>query len=200
MNMRGVQKCTIKSICQAGHSFSLAARNSLLSLAQSPSLASCSGQSAVSASRTGSKRSAAGTGGSSERRLRGAGFEVDRNPRLPALKRPPPGREPCASLAPRQRSDRSSHRRPLRGILKRAEDSALAETPQRGLLGQFRYRQYALARRICSGVRQSASNTIGEATRTQRHWAREVATLSRFRLYRNSIPRGALAWLEVVIE
>jgi hypothetical protein len=45
-----------------------------------------------------------------------------------------------------------------------------------------RYRQCALASRICSGVRQSASNTFGEATKTQRHWAREVATLSRFRL------------------
>jgi hypothetical protein len=51
-----------------------------------------------------------------------------------------------------------------------------------GCWANSRYRQYALANRICSGVRQSASNTIGEATRTQRHWAREVATLSRLRL------------------
>ncbi len=65
--------------------------------------------------------------------------------------------------------------------------SASGPTPSWGLnsvscWANSRYRQYALASRICSGVRQSASNTVGEATRTQRHWAREVATLSRFRL------------------
>ena len=38
---------------------------------------------------------------------------------------------------PPRRSYRSSHRRPLRGILKRTRDGAVAETPQRGLLGQF---------------------------------------------------------------
>jgi hypothetical protein len=43
------------------------------------------------------------------------------------------------------------------------------------------YRQKALAIRIWSGVRQSASKTLGEATRTQMHCAREVATLSRFK-------------------
>jgi hypothetical protein len=32
------------------------------------------------------------------------------------------------------------------------------------------------------------------------HLAREVATFNRLRLYRNSIPRGASAWLDVAIE
>jgi hypothetical protein len=32
------------------------------------------------------------------------------------------------------------------------------------------------------------------------HFALNVATLSRFKLYRNSIPRGALAWLDVAME
>ena len=50
------------------------------------------------------------------------------------------------------------------------------------------------------GVRHSASNTAGEATNTHTHFAREVATFSRLELYKNSIPRGASAWLEVVIE
>jgi hypothetical protein len=40
-------------------------------------------------------------------------------------------------LVPPQRSHRSSHRRLLRRILKRKGAGALAETPQRGLLGQF---------------------------------------------------------------
>lgn len=30
--------------------------------------------------------------------------------------------------------------------------------------------------------------------------AREVATFSRFKLYRKFIPRGASAWVEVVME
>ena len=32
------------------------------------------------------------------------------------------------------------------------------------------------------------------------HRARELATLSRLRLYRNSMPRGASAWEELVME
>jgi hypothetical protein len=45
-----------------------------------------------------------------------------------------------------------------------------------------KYRANALASCICLGVRHCTSNTEGEATRTQTHFAREVATLSRFRL------------------
>jgi hypothetical protein len=32
------------------------------------------------------------------------------------------------------------------------------------------------------------------------HLARDVATFNLLALYKNSIPRGASAWLEVVIE
>jgi hypothetical protein len=46
-------------------------------------------------------------------------------------------RRPCASLVPPQRSDRCSHRRLLRRILKCTGDGALAGIPRRGLLGQF---------------------------------------------------------------
>ncbi len=47
------------------------------------------------------------------------------------------GQKPSASLVPPQRSNRSSLCRLLRRILKRNDDGALAETLQRGLLGQF---------------------------------------------------------------
>jgi hypothetical protein len=40
-----------------------------------------------------------------------------------------------------------------------------------GCCANSRYRQYALASCICPGVRQSASNTFGDATRTQMHLA-----------------------------
>src|SRR6516165_9382101 len=45
-----------------------------------------------------------------------------------------------------------------------------------------RYLQNALASCICRGVRHSASNTNGEPTRMQTHFAREVATFRRFEL------------------
>jgi hypothetical protein len=53
---------------------------------------------------------------------------------------------------------------------------------------------------ICRGVRHSASNTEGDPTTTHMHFARDVATLNRFGLYKNSIPRGASAWLDVVMH
>ena len=45
-----------------------------------------------------------------------------------------------------------------------------------------KYRQKALANCICLGVRQSASKIAGDPTITQIALAREVATLSRFKL------------------
>ena len=54
--------------------------------------------------------------------------------------------------------------------------------------------------RICSGVRARTRNRSGDATTTLMQRAREVATLSRWRLYRKSIPRGASSGDEVVIE
>ena len=61
-------------------------------------------------------------------------------------------------------------------------------------------RQNALASRIWAGVRARTRNRSGEATTTPMQRAREVATLSRFRLYRKSMPRGASSGDEVVIE
>jgi hypothetical protein len=43
-----------------------------------------------------------------------------------------------------------------------------------------RYRQNAFASCICRGIRHSASKTEGEPTRMHMHFARDVATLSRF--------------------
>jgi hypothetical protein len=45
-----------------------------------------------------------------------------------------------------------------------------------------KYRQNALASCICLGVRHSASKTRGEATITQMHFARDVATFRRLAL------------------
>jgi hypothetical protein len=44
------------------------------------------------------------------------------------------------------------------------------------------YLHNAFANCICQGVRHSGSNRAGLATRIHAHWAREVATFSRFRL------------------
>jgi hypothetical protein len=54
-----------------------------------------------------------------------------------------------------------------------------------------RLRQKALANCIRLGVRHSASKIAGDPTNTQSALAREVATFSRFPLYKNSMPRGA---------
>lgn len=63
-----------------------------------------------------------------------------------------------------------------------------------------RYRQNAFAMRICSGVLHSGSNNWGEQTRMLNALAREVATFNRFNEYRNPMPRGASACVEVVME
>src|SRR5215475_8384340 len=68
------------------------------------------------------------------------------------------------------------------------------------VVASSRYRQKALASCICRGVRHSASKIAGAATSTHRHFARDVATLSLLALYRNSMPRGASAWLDVAME
>jgi len=60
--------------------------------------------------------------------------------------------------------------------------------------------QRPFANRICRGDRHSGSYNPGLATTIAAHRARDVATLSRFGLYRNSIPRGASSAREVAIE
>ncbi len=60
--------------------------------------------------------------------------------------------------------------------------------------------QNAFASRICPGVRHSGPNSGGFATRIDAHRAREMATLSRLRLYKNSMPRGASSVKDVAIE
>jgi hypothetical protein len=63
-----------------------------------------------------------------------------------------------------------------------------------------KYLQNAFASSICRGVLHSGSNNLGDPTITHTHRAREVATFNRFRLYKNSIPLGASACDDVVIE
>ena len=53
---------------------------------------------------------------------------------------------------------------------------------------------------IWFGARHSGSNKAGEHTKMLKHFAREVATLSRFNEWRKFIPRGASACVEVVME
>lgn len=61
-------------------------------------------------------------------------------------------------------------------------------------------RQKAFASFICRGIFASAANTSGLATRMETQRALDVATFSLFELYRNSIPLGASAWLDVASE
>ena len=63
-----------------------------------------------------------------------------------------------------------------------------------------RYAHSAFANCICRGVRHSGSNNLGLPTTITAVIARDVATLSRFKLYRNSIPRGASSGEDVVSE
>jgi hypothetical protein len=49
-------------------------------------------------------------------------------------------------------------------------------------------------------VLQGASNNRGLATTTAKQRAREIATLSRFRLYKNSNPRDTSSALDEVID
>ena len=55
--------------------------------------------------------------------------------------------------------------------------------------------QAASAEEFCIPLR----TTRGEAAATQIHFAGDVATFRRLPLYKNSIPRGASAWVDVVI-
>ena len=57
-----------------------------------------------------------------------------------------------------------------------------------------------IASRICRGLLHSGSNSRGLATTITAHRARDVATFSRLRLKRNSMPRGASSGLDVAIE
>ncbi len=62
------------------------------------------------------------------------------------------------------------------------------------------YRHNALASFICLGVLHSGANKRGFATSMHAHWARDVATFRRFKLYKNSIPRGASSGADVAME
>ena len=68
------------------------------------------------------------------------------------------------------------------------------------IVASSRYRQRAFASCMWRGLRQSGSNNLGLPTTITVVIAREVATLNRFRLYRNSIPRGASSGEDVVSE
>ena len=46
----------------------------------------------------------------------------------------------------------------------------------------------------------SGSNSAGEHTKMLNAFAREVATFNRFNEYRNPMPRGASACVEVVMD
>ena len=59
-------------------------------------------------------------------------------------------------------------------------------------------RQNALANCIWRGLRHSGSNRRGLPTTMTLDMAREVATLKRLRLWRNSMPRGASCGVKVV--
>ena len=61
-------------------------------------------------------------------------------------------------------------------------------------------RARAFARRIWRGVRQRTRSNVGLATIRATHCARLVATFSRLRLYRNSIPWGASSEELVAME
>jgi hypothetical protein len=68
------------------------------------------------------------------------------------------------------------------------------------IVASSRYRQRAFPSCIWRGLRQSGSNKLGLPTTITVDIARDVATFSRFRLYRNSIPLGASSGDEVVRE
>jgi hypothetical protein len=62
------------------------------------------------------------------------------------------------------------------------------------------YRQSAFANCIWRGLRQSGSSSLGLPTTITLDMARDVATFNRFKLYKNSIPRGASSGDDVVSE
>ena len=63
-----------------------------------------------------------------------------------------------------------------------------------------RNRQNAFASRIWPAFRARTRQRSGDPTTNATQRAREVATLSRLRLYRKSMPRGASSGLDVVSE
>src|SRR5215472_3931373 len=69
-----------------------------------------------------------------------------------------------------------------------------------GLPASSTRRHIAQASRTCSTVRGLSIRSAGLQTRMARPCAREIATLRRFRLKRNSAPRGTSSGLEVAIE
>ena len=60
--------------------------------------------------------------------------------------------------------------------------------------------QTPFANRICLTDRQSGPSNRGEPTGTTTHFARDVTTLVRLGLNRNSMPRGASSTLRVAVE
>ena len=63
-----------------------------------------------------------------------------------------------------------------------------------------RYAHNAFASCICRGLRHAGSNNFELPTKITADIARYVATFSRFKLYKNSIPRGASSGDDVVSE
>lgn len=68
------------------------------------------------------------------------------------------------------------------------------------LTRRSKYRQNAFASCICLGLWHSGPKRRAFPITTQRARALEVATFKRFRLWRNSIPRGASSGDDVVRE
>jgi hypothetical protein len=67
-------------------------------------------------------------------------------------------------------------------------------------VARSKYAQNAFANCICRGLLHSGSNNRGLPTTITAVIAREVATLNLFKLYKNSIPRGASSGVELVSE
>jgi len=64
----------------------------------------------------------------------------------------------------------------------------------------FQVTANAFASCICRGVRHSGSKSFGQPTKMTVVIALDVATFSRFKLYKNSIPRGRIFRDDVVSE
>jgi hypothetical protein len=78
--------------------------------------------------------------------------------------------------------------------------SACGDQFHRKFPAYARAQHSALTSRICSTVEQGAASNSGLAKMTARQRAREIATLSRLRLKRNSRLRGMSSAEDVAIE
>ena len=81
------------------------------------------------------------------------------------------------------------------------EPKSVPNTNQRApVCASSKYAHKAFTNCICRGVLQRTRVSSGLPTKITSACAREVATFSRLRLYRNSSPRGASSALDEVIE